>query len=85
MNKLYLFIMLLCMITFMLALLYLLLQGDDLFDMIKNKSKKNDKKKLTITQYDEDLLNRFLHNFSEQDLIRINNIMNVLNEKQTDM
>lgn len=83
MNKLYLFIMLLCMITFMLAMLYLLLQGDDLVDMIKNK--KNDKKKLTITQYDEDLLNRFLHNFSEQDLIRINNIMNVLNEKQTDM
>ncbi|MEL7570382.1 MAG: hypothetical protein AAGU14_07440 [Eubacteriaceae bacterium] len=83
MNKLYLFIMLLCMITFMLAMLYLLLQGDDLVDMIKNK--KNDKKKLTITQYDEDLLNRFLHNFSEQDLIRINNIMNVLNEKQMDM
>lgn len=85
MNKLYLFIMLLCMITFMLALLYIMLQGDNLFDMMKNKNKKINKNELMITQYDEDLLNRFYQTFSEQDLIRINNIMNILHEKKADI
>lgn len=85
MNKLYLFIMLLCMITLMLALLYLMLQSDNLFDIAKNKSKKNCKNKLMITQNDEDLLNRFYQTFSEQDLLRLNNIMNILNEKQADL
>ncbi|GEM_PF-6894910 len=85
MNKLYLFIMLLCMITFMLALLYIMLQGDNLFDMMKNKSKIIDKNNLMLKQYDEDLLNRFYQTFSEQDLIRINNIMNILHKKKADI
>lgn len=85
MNKLYLFIMLLCMITFMLALLYIMLQGDNLFDMMKNKSKRIDKNKLMLTQYDEDLLNRFFSVFSEQDLKRINNMLSILYEKRADL
>lgn len=82
MNKLYLFITLLCMVAFMLSLLYLMIESDNLFNAIKNKNNKHYKNKLMLTAYDEDLLNRFLENFSEQDLIRLNNIINTLNEKQ---
>lgn len=85
MNKLYLFIMLLSMITFMLALLYIMLQGDNLFCMMKNNIKKIDNNKFMLTKYDEDLLYRFFQYFSEQDLIRLNNITSVLHEKHTDL
>lgn len=84
MNKLYLFITLLCMIELLLALLYLLLYGDELYDFNKMRHSKNCKKRVRtedITQSDWDLLNRFLADFTETDLLRLNKIFNILKEK----
>ncbi|NMC57112.1 MAG: hypothetical protein GYA50_07830 [Eubacteriaceae bacterium] len=66
----------------MLSLLYLMIESDNLLSAAKNKNNNHYKNKLMLTAYDENLLNRFLENFSEQDLIRLNNIINTLNEKQ---
>jgi hypothetical protein len=72
------------MIELLLALLYLMLYSDTVYDFTKMQNLKNYKKRYKgeqITESDWDLMKKFLNTFSETELIRLNKIMNILQEK----